>query len=748
MDWVIYLTATKMNKKALIIAVLSLAEPTTTTVLTSTAEPTTTTVLTTTAEPTTTTVLTTTVEPTTTTVLTSTAEPTTTTVLTSTAEPTTTTVLTTTAEPTTTTVLTTTAEPTTTTASTSTTEQSTTSEQSTTTQTATTSQPTTTDTPTETTTQLTSTAEPTTTTVLTSTAEPTTTTGLTTTTGPTTTAASTSTTEQSTTSEQSTSTKTATTSQPTTTDTPTETTTQLTSTVEPTTTTVLTSTTELTTTAASSTTDQSTTAEQSTTTQTVTTSLPTTNTAQSTTEVTTNSPTTATVTPHTTVQPVTTTQAPTSPSTTYTVFVSFSSSEDFVPDLSNPASQAYTNRKDKVKNTLEPLFKNAFPSFKALAVIQFRPGSIITEMNVIFGSLPSDASITSTILEANATLNIISVRLREPFTTTTKATTTSITTVTTTPTTTTTTPTTTTTTPTTTTTTAITTVTTTTTTTPTTTTTTTTTTAPARPLPTVAIQIVIIVVFVPELSNPQTPEFKSLATRVESMFDEVYKKRYGPRFIRTIVIAFIAVSRTRAVSNVQAEVKLVFSETSTEPIPSNTDIVETLKEAAANSTSNFNLTLDATSITVIKSVQIIPLTILTNGTFMAALSNKNSTEFQSRASLIKAGLEPFFFADYPASFSTISITSFSNASVKLRSLPTIRNSMDLVFGAGTVLPNSTQIVKTVVRAAKNNTLPFQIFTSSIIINGTEYSSGEVSSRISVLTASFLVAVSLLVPWFN
>ncbi len=49
----------------------------------------------------------------------------------------------------------------------------------------------------------------------------------------------------------------------------------------------------------------------------------------------------------------------------------------------------------------------------------------------------------------------------------------------------------------------------------------------------------------------------------------------------------------------------MFSDASTEPIPSNTDIVETLKEAAADPTSSFNLTLDPTSITVIsKLIQI------------------------------------------------------------------------------------------------------------------------------------------------
>ncbi|XP_043101114.1 uncharacterized protein LOC122349213 [Puntigrus tetrazona] len=262
------------------------------------------------------------------------------------------------------------------------------------------------------------------------------------------------------------------------------------------------------------------------------------------------------------------------------------------------------------------------------------------------------------------------------------------------------------------------------------------------------MQIVIVYVYVPQLSDHQSPEFKSLATKVETMFNEVYKKKFGDRFIRTIVISFIPVARSRAESNVQAEVELVFSDTSTEPIPTNSDIVETLKEAAANSTAGFNLTIDATSITVIKSVQIIPLIILTNGTFVPGFSNKSSTEYQSRALMIKTGLEPFFLADYPASFSTIFVTNFSDAGVKLKTLPKIQNSMDVVFGANAVLPNSAQIVNTVVRAARNNSLPFQIFTSSIIINGTEYSSAEVSSRISVLTASFLVVVSLLVPWFN
>ncbi|XP_039524857.1 uncharacterized protein LOC120477357 [Pimephales promelas] len=206
-----------------------------------------------------------------------------------------------------------------------------------------------------------------------------------------------------------------------------------------------------------------------------------------------------------------------------------------------------------------------------------------------------------------------------------------------------------------------------------------------------------------------------------------------------------AVGRTRAETNVQADVDLVFSEKSTEPIPSATSIVETLKEAAT--APSFNLTIDPTTVTVIKSLQIIPVTIVTNGTFVAALSNTSSTEYQDRATMIKLGLEPFFFVDYP-SFRILTLTNFSNASVKTRSVPTIRNSMDLAFGANGALPNSTQIVNTIVKAARKNSIAFQIFTSEIVINGTVFSSAEVSSRISVLTAVLLVAAALLLSRFD
>lgn len=123
--------------------------------------------------------------------------------------------------------------------------------------------------------------------------------------------------------------------------------------------------------------------------------------------------------------------------------------------------------------------------------------------------------------------------------------------------------------------------------------------------------------------------------------NKVYKLKYGPLFIRVVVIAFRwvsfffftehikdkiykiqnphvfhtarcklyvfpfrPVSKIRAEQNVQAELELVFDQISNEPIPSNSEIVQTLKEAATNPNSGFNLTIDVTSIAVISKLLV------------------------------------------------------------------------------------------------------------------------------------------------
>ncbi|TRY65489.1 hypothetical protein DNTS_021722 [Danionella cerebrum] len=263
--------------------------------------------------------------------------------------------------------------------------------------------------------------------------------------------------------------------------------------------------------------------------------------------------------------------------------------------------------------------------------------------------------------------------------------------------------------------------------------------------PLVILEMIILVDFTTDLEDSQSSAFKNLANQVERDCDKVYKQKYGSLFIRVLVLAFSGVTKVRAVQYVRATVEILFNQNSTEPIPDNSNIVEALKDAVQTPSSGFSLSVDPPSIKVIRSMQIVAVTILTNGSFVSGLTNKSSNAFRSRASMIKTGLEPFFFEDFPMSFSILSLTNFSPAPVKSRILPTIQNSMDLAFASESNVPNNTQIVNTIVRAARDNTLPFQIYTYQIIVNNTVFSSAHLSSRINVFSASILIALALLFP---
>lgn len=52
----------------------------------------------------------------------------------------------------------------------------------------------------------------------------------------------------------------------------------------------------------------------------------------------------------------------------------------------------------------------------------------------------------------------------------------------------------------------------------------------------------------------------------------------------------------------EAELELVFNETSSVQLPSSTEIVDTLKVAATSSTSGFNLTVVVSSISVLSKL--------------------------------------------------------------------------------------------------------------------------------------------------
>lgn len=279
----------------------------------------------------------------------------------------------------------------------------------------------------------------------------------------------------------------------------------------------------------------------------------------------------------------------------------------------------------------------------------------------------------------------------------------------------------------------------------------TTTTTPA-PLPTVALQVTIQQVFIVALNNPQSAEFKTLAIAIITVCDVIYRTKYGNRFVRTIVIAFRPVAIRSG--NTEAQIELVFNDTSTEPIPQSGDIVNTLKEAVSNPNSTFNISVDVNSITVIYTANITTVinstvtatttlgtttalatvTVMFRSlreTFTTDLLDSSSSGFKNRATLIKTQLEPFYQTAF-ISFHHLTVTRFSNGS--------IINSMDVAFSSSSV-PTTTAIGTVLIKAASNITA-FNIDITSLTVNGTIVNSAVSINKTNLFTASCLVLLSL------
>ncbi|XP_055794973.1 mucin-5AC-like [Salvelinus fontinalis] len=516
-----------------------------------------------------------------------------------------------------------------------------------------------------------------------------------------------------------------------------------------------------------------------------------------------NASPTTTATPVITTAIITATTAATTAAAITRVPVVFRSRETFTSDLLNTSSQAFQSRALLIKTQLEPFYRTAFTSFNSLTVTEFSSGSIINTVNVAFSSssVPNITEIGTVLINAEHNITALDIdpssvtvnSTAAPATSTVPPTTSVTTTVagattattgepvtvpatvpTTRPTTTTTTyvaPTTTvsrTTSPlSTTTSTAPTTTTTnapaTTTTTPTTTTSTTiTTTAHLQPAP--LVSFVIQQVFVEALNDPQSTQFQELAVTITAVFDVIYKAKYGIFFIRTTVLGFRPIFRSRMDAETQAEVQLVFNETSTQSVPEVTDISNTLKEAVTNPNITFgNLSVDVTTVTVkvpttnanttTMATPVITTSIITTTTtetaavaltkltvvfrsrgetFTSDLSNTSSQAFQSRALLIKTQLEPFYRTAF-TSFNSLTVTEFSSGS--------IINTMNLAFSSSSV-PNSMDIGTVLINAAQKITA-FNIDPTSVTVNSTAVTSSGGSSKTSLFTAFFLVVLSLL-----
>ncbi|XP_047440120.1 mucin-5AC-like [Mugil cephalus] len=473
------------------------------------------------------------------------------------------------------------------------------------------------------------------------------------------------------------------------------------------------------------------------------------------TNATTNATTTAAPTqPQSSTTPVTTTtvEAVTTRRLTFR-----SAGETFTNDLLNPSSQAFINRANLLKSNLEPFYQRAFSSFRFLTVISFSNGSIINNMNLTFRStsVPNNTQIATVLVDASSNITAFNIDTNFIFvdgagttvTTTTAPTTTTTTTA---PTTTTTangtTNATTTTSPTTTT---------------TTTASTTTTTTTEAPPPVVAIQATLVVPFVQELSDRNSPQFRALETRVVTVCDIIYLARFGRIFRRTFIIVFRPALALTRMENTVAEVGIEFNRnTTTAEIPPASDVVQTLVDAVNNPNSTLNITIQANTIqlvdtnattnatttaaptqpqssttpvttTTVEAVTTRRLTFRSAGeTFTNDLLNPSSQAFINRANLLKSNLEPFYQRAF-SSFRFLTVISFSNGS--------IINNMDLTFRS-TSVPNNTQIATVLIDASSNITA-FNIDTNFIFVDGA--ASSGVSHKTSLITASCLVLLSWL-----
>ncbi|KAG5265597.1 hypothetical protein AALO_G00244240 [Alosa alosa] len=250
------------------------------------------------------------------------------------------------------------------------------------------------------------------------------------------------------------------------------------------------------------------------------------------------------------------------------------------------------------------------------------------------------------------------------------------------------------------------------------------------------LSITIISISGTALTDPQSVEFQQQARPIENACDLIYRLRYESRFLRTVVTAF-RLSRNR-MDNVETDVDLVFNDTSPEPLPESSDVVETLANALNDSTSGFNLTVVPGSISVTSEPRsrAIPQ-FRTNDTFIADLSVSTSEAFRARASLIKTELEPFFVDDFQPDFISLTPTSFSNGS--------IIHMTNITVTTNSPFPSDMQIIATLTRAAESGNLSITI----ISINGTDTAvSGEISNKINLLIAFGLTLLSLYValPW--
>ncbi|XP_077597771.1 uncharacterized protein LOC144213274 [Stigmatopora nigra] len=290
--------------------------------------------------------------------------------------------------------------------------------------------------------------------------------------------------------------------------------------------------------------------------------------------------------------------------------------------------------------------------------------------------------------------------------------------------------------------------------------------APATPRPSTTLATAIVVSltatleepFVEEFNDVNSAQYRALEVQVVTACDTIYRQRFVFTFIRTFVIRITRAVVVTRMDNTQVDVGVQFKNDSSTPVGE--VVVRTLQESLVQPNNTFNISIVAETIQVIQrtnsttarpnataaqatttgnaaspAAATAALTSRTlrfrsvGETFTSDLLDQSSDAFAGRAGLIQRILEPLFDITFSA-FKDLRVTSFSNGSIV--------NNMDLRFTSASV-PANNLIANVLINAAQNIT-DFNVDTSSIFVDGVEFSSGP-SQKTSFITATTVVLFS-------
>ncbi|XP_042558914.1 mucin-5B [Clupea harengus] len=384
--------------------------------------------------------------------------------------------------------------------------------------------------------------------------------------------------------------------------------------------------------------------------------------------------------------------------------------QTFTPNLANPASTEFKSLATKVSTVLDRIYSDKFGSrFVRTQINGFRQGSVVVDSVLIFNdtnNVPDTANVTSTLEEAIATngsdvaglaINgssivaerVVSVTTQSPASPaqTSMASTLTVTE-------------------------------------PTSTQPSPVTAAPV-PDQQIKLEFRLQQTFTPNLANPASTEFKSLATKVSTVLNRIYSDKFGPRFVRTQINGFRQ-------GSVVVDSVLIFNDTNN--VPDTANVTSTLEEAiATNSSDVAELAINGSSIVAERVVSVttqspaspaqtsmastltvteptstqpspvtaapvpdqqIKLEFRLQQTFTPNLANPASTEFKSLATKVSKVLDRIYSDKFGSRFVRTQINGFRQGSVVVDSV--------LIFNDTNNVPDTANVTSTLEEAIATN----------------------------------------------